>query len=287
MGVLDAIGSSLSEMAGVISKARIEILEVDIPDDIDEQLPVTLTSGGVANPMSDFFDCINGLNPSINDVVQSVGNVDTLLNLDDYRINVNKKIFEVQFNPSELNFIGYGGGRMQKNNYAERGSKARTNELTFESMDVRIELQVRLIFDQVDPQDAFMADKLTTSPTVITEGIVKAVRTATGSKTCSVQTQVEAFIGALRSYNTRQVTFIWGDMCYSGILNRVVSQYTMFNVVGAPIRAIVDLSIVCADGSDPNAKMDDWYDAYGAAFGDSTSYVKSTQKIGNLLNVNL
>lgn len=286
MGLGDAIGSNLSEMAGMISKARIEILEVVTPADIDEQLPVQIGSGG-GTPLSDFFDSVYDPT-SINDILQSAGAANSLLALDDYRVKVNTKIFEVQFNPNELSFTGYGGGRMQKNNYTEKKNGARTNELTFESMDVRIELQVRLIFDQVDPQDAFIADKLTTSPTAVTEGIIKAGLTGNGKKTYSVQTQVEAFIGALRSPNTRQVIFRWGDMAYSGILNRVVSQYTMFNVVGAPVRAIVDLSIVCADGSDKCSDLSEWYTAYRKAFGDgSKSYTKGTQKVGNLLNVNL
>ena len=287
MGLGDALVSSLSDMTGNVTKARIEILDIDVKE-LKKVDPAKISSGGTS-----FGSSLDGIKKNLTDakigsVLNSVGMAETLagLSADDENL-AQKKIYEVQFNPSQLTMTGMGGGRMAKKNYADNTGVPTTDELTFESMKARIELNVKLIFDQVDPQDAFMADKRTTSPIAATEGVIKAVRTATGSKKpCSVQKQVEGFIAALRSPNTRQITFSWSNMSYSGILNKVVASYTMFNVVGAPIRAIVDLSIVCADEGAGLNSMGQWQQAYDDAFSQgSMSYTKFGQKIGNIINI--
>lgn len=290
MGAEDKAKAKKSYTTGNIEKASIEILEVN-PTDTNLESPVPIKSGGAAprgklSSSNIMVASEAAINETAIDVLQSSGMTEATADLGSDKVK--NKIFYVQFNPSELDLSGYGGGRMAKNNYAEKKDGVRTNELTFDSMDVRIELRVKLIFDQVDPQDAFMADKLTASWTSIIEGVTKAGLIGAGKKEpCSVQKQVEAFIGALRSPNTRQVVFSWGNMCYTGVLNKVIAHYTMFNVVGAPVRATVDLSIVCADEKDENS-MGAWYTAYKNAFeGGSKSYVKNGQKMGNLLNVNL
>ena len=150
-------------------------------------------------------------------------------------------------------------------------------------------MTVKLIFDQVDPQDAFMSDKFTLSYTSVTKGAVKGVKKLLGKKTNSVQTQVEGFIGALRNESTREITFAWGKMCYTGILNRISSQYTMFSVTGEPIRAVVTLTMVCADETIEGNTMGNWDAQYKKAFGsgESFSLTGAAQKVGNLFNFNL
>ncbi len=197
---------------------------------------------------------------------------------------VNKRCFYVQFNPSELSLSGYGGGQVAKTDYSSKDGKG----VTFDSASVRIMLNVRLIFDKVDPQDAFMSDKLTSSMASAAQGAVKGIRTAAGKKEYSVQKEVEGFLAALRSNYTCKIAFCWGAMNYSGVLNKVSSQYTMFNVQGEPIRASVRLSLVCADEEVAPGDMGIWQSYYEAAFGaGSQSYVKAAQKVGNLLTINL
>lgn len=194
-----------------------------------------------------------------------------------------KKQFYVQFNPSELILSGYGGGYTAKTDFSDSGSS-----ITLGALDARISLNVKLIFDKADPQDAFMADKFNLAPTAVGTGLVKAKRSARGEKNNSVQGEVEGFIAALRSKYTRSITFLWGDMVYQGILNRVSAQYTMFNVVGEPVRATVELSLVCTDQNVSAASMGTWQAQYEKAFGSrNQSYVKAAQKAGNLLNFNL
>ena len=57
-----------------------------------------------------------------------------------------------------------------------------------------IEFAVQLFFDAVDPQNAFLADKLALSPTNMLEGLTKAAMTSEGMKNNTVQPQVEALI---------------------------------------------------------------------------------------------
>lgn len=197
------------------------------------------------------------------------------------------RLFTVQFNPSELQFTGYGGGRVAMTDFSKKGDDAYAA-----AMPARIVLTVKLIFDQVDPQDAFMGDKFTGSATSILKGVTKAGLKLAGKKSNSVQQQVEGFVGAIRDENTRGITFAWGNLSYSGILNHVSTQYTMFNVTGEPVRGTVQLSIVCADTvkvGDQNTLqgLGQWQKMYDKAFvGDSKSLVGAAQKVSNLLNFN-
>lgn len=211
----------------------------------------------------------------------------TALNVSNKFVQKSARIFTVQFNPSELQFSGYGGGFAQKVNFIN--DKEADEDVTFGNMQSRITMTVKLIFDQVDPQDAFMSDKFTLSYTSVTKGAVKGVKKLLGKKTNSVQTQVEGFIGALRNESTREITFAWGKMCYTGILNRISSQYTMFSVTGEPIRAVVTLTMVCADENIKGNTMGNWDAQYDKAFGsgESFSLTGAAQKVGNLFNFNL
>lgn len=197
------------------------------------------------------------------------------------------RLFTVQFNPSELQFTGYGGGRVAMTDYSKPGDDAYAD-----AMPARIVLTVKLIFDQVDPQDAFMGDKFTGSATSILKGVTKAGLKLAGKKSNSVQQQVEGFVGAIRDENTRGITFAWGNLSYSGILNHVSTQYTMFNVTGEPVRGTVQLSIVCADTVKEGDKntlqgLGQWQKMYDKAFvGDSKSLVGAAQKVSNLFNFN-
>ena len=151
------------------------------------------------------------------------------------------KRFHVQFNPNDLSLSGYSGGLVQKIDYnKEKGG------VSFDSVDVNINLSVRLIFDQVTAQNAFFEGKFTPSITMNIKGIKDALSgTDKGTK---VQTQVEGFIAALRNKYTRKVTFNWGKLSYTGTLKNVNAQYVMFNVQGEPVRAYVVIGMILVDG---------------------------------------
>ena len=292
---MSKLGMDAVSRTGNIEKAVIEIIDMRGRKVIVEP-PVEVQGGGLTGKLSSAVSLpslkasntlagISALTDTVNDIAKGSklnvleGPASLLSGIE----GATRKLFYVQFNPNELSLSGYGGGLASKTDFSEKG-----NSITFDKADVRITLNVRLIFDKVDPQDAFMADKANTSTTAMATGAAKAALRAKGKKDYSVQTEVEGFIAALRSKYTRRITFHWGTMTYTGILNRVSAQYTMFNVQGLPVRAFVNLSLVCADEAVSPSSMGMWQAYYQELFeAGNQSYVKAAEKAGNLLNFNL
>lgn len=278
-GFMDMVGT----LTGNIEKAVIAIQD---RRDVQPKEKGAVEAGQqAANGLAGATNSLSELNKIID--LKETSSLSTALTASNGLMAKPARIFTVQFNPSELQFSGYGGGFAQKVNFVK--NKKADEDVTFGNMQSRITMTVKLIFDQVDPQDAFMSDKFTLSYTSVTKGAVKGVKKLLGKKTNSVQTQVEGFIGALRNESTREITFAWGKMCYTGILNRISSQYTMFSVTGEPIRAVVTLTMVCADETIEGNTMGNWDAQYKKAFGsgESFSLTGAAQKVGNLFNFNL
>ena len=281
------MNNSFMDMIGTLT-GNIEKAVIAIQDkrDVQTKEKEAVEAGKqAANGIAAATNSLSELNKMID--LKKTGSLSTALTASNGLVAKSARIFTVQFNPSELQFSGYGGGFVQKINFVN--NKKADEDVTFGNMQSRITMTVKLIFDQVDPQDAFMSDKFTLSYTSVTKGAVKGVKKLLGKKTNSVQTQVEGFIGALRNENTREITFAWGKMCYTGILNRISSQYTMFSVTGEPIRAVVTLTMVCADETIEDNTMGNWDAQYKKAFGsgESFSLTGAAQKVGNLFNFNL
>lgn len=203
-------------------------------------------------------------------------------------VSPTSRVFTVQFNPSTLRLSGHGGGLFQKTDYGTSKPKKTggERELYFEAAKARIEMQVTLIFDKVNPKDAFMADKFAASPTGIGTGIAQAALKANGKLNYSVQTEIEAFTAMLRMSSTRYIAFHWGALCYKGLLNSVNTQYKMFSVSGQPIRGEVTLSLVLVDEEVNENSMGAWKAQYVKAFmGGDQSLKSKGQMVGNLLNL--
>ncbi len=229
-----------------------------------------------------------------------------------------RKLFTVQFNPTSLNLTGYSGGLVQKLDYSNpkkpdrpEGKDDKNDEedngnphhgikrsAAYTIGNTTISLSVSLLFDSCDAQDAFMGDKFNLSPTAVGTGIVKAGLDIAGLRKVTVQKEVEGFIAALRNRYTRLITFHWGDFNYTGELRNVNASYTMFNVVGEPVRATVNLSIMCADRELYPDSLAVWQERYKKAFAKregfmgkydgekgSRNFQKATQSFGNILNL--
>lgn len=298
------------DMAGYVEKAVIEVIDLRKREDIKEENGVGVkakqTSMGGENFSYD-MDTVTGaaLSKGESLVAKSVdqlglgGNrpenpLEKALNL----TAENKKYFTVQFNPGTLSLSGHGGGLVQKIKYntVKRPDDVKGDEdkkppvssegvATFEKGDTYINLSVQLMFDACDPQDAFMGDKLNIAPSAAVTDVAKGISYGLGKKKTSVQKEVEGFIGALRNRYTRNVTFYWSDFNYSGRLKSVNANYVMFNPNGEPVRATVDLVITCADDVTDPLSLNDWRTKYANAFTKSESYVRNSQKVGNILNI--
>ena len=208
---------------------------------------------------------------------------------------------QIQFNPSSISFHGMAGE-------IRRDSVGGYGENQFQQFDSPAEtiLGMQLIFDDTNNKDAFMMDAelplLSEIASVggLTQRIEQGVSALQG-KEYSVQDATELFVAAMTKEYTRMVGFAWNKMIFWGELVSTSVQYTMFNKMGAPIRATVDIQIrqdqsVTVDPQKPkdpykteeqwNKAFDNLFDenagnnAFGIKNSDATNWLN-----GNFLNL--
>lgn len=189
------------------------------------------------------------------------------------------RMFKVQFNPSELLVNADAIPRSEEDSVTGRSR-------TMAVEDAKLNLTVKLYFDDMQVFDAFMWDKFASALTVngAAANIAGAVKADKG-RIHSVQGQVEALVAALRNPYTRTISFRWADLVFTGMLNTVRANYTMFSPSGRPVRAEVLLRI--QHEMDP-PMLHSWYESFEKAFGGETNnLVKPEQTTENLLNLAL
>lgn len=278
----------------VNEKAILEILDLREIDDVRKQNPPNADgSPSTALSMTDLsqLDTLTNMVGDFtaqSDVLEQTIRGSGLNRLSGITLKGSKKQFQVQFNPSDLQIEGHGGGRMATtafNNVDENG-RSGPGAIDFKPVPIHINLNVKLLFDNMNANECFLSAKTNIAPSEMAKSLIKTGLSAAGkNRKMTVQQEVEGLIAALRSPYTRCITFNWGDMSYTGVLNRVSAQYTMFNSSGIPVRAVVQLSLVCADETVSPNSLGRWQDEYEKAFGaGSKSLVSWTQKAGSLFN---
>jgi len=197
---------------------------------------------------------------------------------------------EVQYNPSSI-YMETQAGRQVQYSGGDLGS-ASNNQIVQVVQPVSTTMSFQLIFDDMNPSDAFMLENTALTAGNVTSGIGNAVRNKKGAY--SVQAQIDGLISLLTQDETRQVIFFWAKMCFRGELTSVNTRYTMFNKVGNPIRGVVDLSIRQGDEKQYGYDEIYWDQAFTKAFGDAqdnvttgikNAFSKATNN--NFLNLNL
>ena len=190
------------------------------------------------------------------------------------------KVLQVQYNPSTLS--------IQANAEAIPFTYLQQNiDSGIPNQNLRapmVVLAVELIFDAMNPKDAFMMDKVRLSAgdaISSAAGIAKNIKD--GGYT--VQPQTEGLLAALLRPNTRTVTFRWGDMAFTGQLIEVRADYTMFSVSGKPIRSRVFMHISQQVESDSDFQY--WNKVLDRTFssGSDVNLKKPAQQLNNLLNL--
>ena len=284
---LTAVGTSTTQNLGNIEKAIIEIIDLRDREAVLLEAIKIAAGGGLAGGLGGGLPDAPSMNNSllsdyVSDVI-GVGMSDEVADVYFAKLAKKKKYYTVKFNPSSLRLSGHSGGRASTLDFDDKSD----NEATYRAVDTAISMSVNLLFDSMDTKDAFMSDKLDMSPTGLLTGAADLGLTMGKKKVRrTVQREVEGFIAALRNENTRLITFNWGQMSYSGVLRRVNAEYTMFNVTGEPVRAMVNLSVMCADATQWKNSLAVWQERYKKSFqGGSESFVKNSQKLGNLLNL--
>lgn len=193
------------------------------------------------------------------------------------------KQFEVQFNPSTITIQAQGGGMSQVTNVGKSTKDKENGEMSsivYQTLKPRITVTIPLVFDRVVNSDAFLQDKLSLNPAQLAKNVGTAVATMVFDKKLTVQTQVEGLIAVLRSDYTREIMFSWADMSYHGLINGVNAQYTMFSPNGEPLRATVNLTILCSDPEIVKGCMGQWEDRYKAAFAQKGVNAISNSTVG-------
>lgn len=191
-------------------------------------------------------------------------------------VTAQEKLFTVQFNPSEMS-LHAKGEQVQRQSSEQRPGEAPVVE-TYTVEPPQVDFSVRLIFDHVVNQDAFLADKII--PTV--SASVGDIRKLAG-KEYSVRPEIEGLLAVLQNRYTRLITFLWGDFSFTGSLENVDAEYTMFSLSGRPIRGTVSLQIVQDCALDTMLR---WQKDYKSAFGSGLADLTTTsQKLGGVLNL--
>ncbi|MCR5403082.1 MAG: hypothetical protein K6E91_04585 [Butyrivibrio sp.] len=280
MGFMDDLASGAKSLLGVTEKAVLTI--ADFSEIKIKEGPAPKPSAGSGGGLGNFADAAD------------IGSFDTNLAMGfaagvrgfseetkafEFTGNAKKYKFKVQFNPNELYINGYGGEELPTQNYTGAMRDPDTGMLIHPShhrlrggnhmapADTRIEMSFTIIFDKVDPQDAFYSDKFALNAVSIGKGVAKGVMTAMGKKNNSVQPEVEALTAVVRDKNKRLACLTWGDMSYQGIINSVNAEYQMFNVNGEPVRATVAINMVLFDETDMGPNVDIWQREYTRDFG--------------------
>ena len=174
---------------------------------------------------------------------------------------ISGKKFTVPFNPSTLQIIARGGGRAPISNYGTVGTN-QAGRIEYRALDPYITVNFTLVFDATNNADAFMEERFTIGAT----NLVKNTVTAVSGKEYTVRAQVEGFLAALRDEAHRNMIFQWGNLRYTGVLNAVSGQYTMFNTQGNPIRAEIQIGMLMASAPqnsfDGASYLDYWKNRY-------------------------
>lgn len=195
-----------------------------------------------------------------------------------------EKAFPVtfQFNPAALRISAYGGGmapmtvyRDQNGGKAGNQAKSGGDQVDYGPIDETVTVSFKVVFDAVRNAQAFISDRANPAPTNLGRQGADLIRSAAGM----VRPVVEGFLAAVRNSRTRRVIFQWGDLRYGGYLNKVQCRYTMFDIAGEPVRAEVDLSLVCSCHDDCDNK-ELWRRRYNALVAGKDSYFG--QKAGRL-----
>jgi len=201
--------------------------------------------------------------------------------------NDKQKVFRVQFNPSSISI---------STNVDDPDLRPTDSITNKEDMDktttVYSEFSVKLIFDDVDVEDAFTEQRLAQYiPGNYSNPIQTAYnlgKTFTGNNNRhTVRPQVEAFIGAARDKYLKSIAFIWADMTINGIIISVDADYTMFNPQGEPVRAVVDLKLVVDNSTETQDPLGPYRQSFDDVFsGSKRNYDAGsvTSKVGNMLH---
>lgn len=133
---------------------------------------------------------------------------------DEWRDNSERHIIKVQFNPSALSFSTYDISAAKKKKVSLTQAQQDCVETALaDHTDSSISVNFQLVFDRTVYEDS------------------------------DVQPDVERFLSLARDPFVRKAAFWWGEMSYTGVIQKVDAEYVLFNTLGIPVRALVNLTL--------------------------------------------
>ena len=189
-------------------------------------------------------------------------------------------VMEVKYNPSRIRIQSHGGNQMMPG-----PAGAGANLQMQSTIPAMTTMQVELLFDDMNKQDAFMMEKISdVSAGAIVSDISGVVKNIIGDG-YTVQREIEGIIGMITQSETRQVVFYWGDMAFAGEVIGIEAKYTMFNPLGHPVRGTVSLTIREGGPDGDSSGNAYWDDAYKEMMKGGGLLGKLAGAAGNLLNL--
>lgn len=190
----------------------------------------------------------------------------------------------VQYNPATIRLYSVTGKQQNLN------SSSGLNHMEVVNFTGKSKLSFDLVFDDMDPADAFMLENLTPNAGNLYNKTKDLV--THGLEGHSVRKRMDALMSLLSSCHAQQVVFNWAKMSFRGTITNVNNHFVMFNTRGNPVRGTVHLEITqeASKNGELVYKQDVWDKAFYAKFNKSAVGMRSTFDSltnNNFLNLNL
>ena len=298
MSAMDMLSNAARSATGAIAKAYIKFSPIEKRKEVNVE--EVKAKKGRSRLSFDTLAMENTLAREKDFRTQLIGGV---LSRDKSEIFGGDDVLEVHFNPNQVSFQARPGRKVQKQDYArkQKGEPGDVN-YTYVMAAPRITMTVPLIFQDFERSDAFMMEKLSDPAAMARFGITSAAN-AINKDSYSVRPVVEGLISVMQSHYRKVITFAWGKMFYTGVLNSVNAEYTMFNMSGNPIRAVVTLNMILTPDEDAFTGLskdmqgmlkdnfqEPWKESYDNLIQnqkDYTDFGSVGNTVGNLFNLKL
>ena len=177
-------------------------------------------------------------------------------------------VVNVQYNPSSLTIQANADPVA----YAALHQSTTTGVINQSTRPPQVTLTVELIFDAMNPHDAFLVDRFRPS-------VGDAVHRSENQKIKSrggytVQHETNALMALMLKPDVDKVTFSWGKTSFTGVVTEIESRYLMFSVSGKPIRSKVTMRISQEIGA-IKSETERWRTAFKEKFVSSQEFTDS------------
>lgn len=205
--------------------------------------------------------------------------------LDIPELESGQRAMVVQYNPASLSIQATA----QKIPFKRMINSANAGVVAQDMREPSTTLSVTLYFDDMNPKDAFMEEKFRNPLSSFGVGIeagAALVKTLMG-KHYSVQQTTNALVSLPLRDLSKQITFVWANLSFTGVVQQAQARYTMFSVSGRPIRSEINLSIVQSIPDTNESQY--WVEAFDKCFKSKLAGSGGARSIGesasNILNI--